>query len=62
MGAAGLDLTQEQRDILQGLVDEAYDQFVDIVSKGRNLDEAKVRELADGRIYSAKQAKGKCTG
>ena len=57
MGAAGLDLTQEQRDILQGLVDEAYDQFVDIVSKGRNLDEAKVRELADGRIYSAKQAK-----
>ena len=57
MGAAGLDLTQEQRDILQGLVDEAYDQFVDIVSKGRNLDEVKVRELADGRIYSAKQAK-----
>ena len=57
MGAAGLDLTQEQRDILQGLVDEAYDQFVDIVCKGRNLDEAKVRELADGRIYSAKQAK-----
>lgn len=57
MGSAGLDLTEEQQGILQGLVDEAYDQFVGIVSTGRNMDDTKVRELADGRIYSAKQAK-----
>ena len=38
-------------------MDEAYDQFVDIVKEGRGMDEALVRELADGRIYSAKQAK-----
>ena len=57
MGSAGLDLTDEQYDILQSLVDEAYDQFVEIVAKGRNLDEQTVRKLADGRIYSAKQAK-----
>lgn len=56
MGSAGLDLTEEQYEILQGLVDEAYDQFVEIVSVGRKMDEKKVRELADGRIYSAKQA------
>ncbi len=56
MGAGGLNLTDEQRDILQSLVDEAYDQFVDIVAKGRTLDEATVRKLADGRIYSANQA------
>lgn len=59
MGSAGLDLTDEQYEILQSLVDEAYDQFVEIVSQGRNLDEVTVRELADGRIYSAKQAKEK---
>lgn len=59
MGAAGDKLTDEQRDILQGLVDEAYDQFVDIVCQGRNLDDGTVRALADGRIYSAKQAKEK---
>ena len=57
MGSSGLDLTKEQRDILQSLVDEAYDQFVDIVANGRNLDKEKVKEIADGRIYSAKQAK-----
>ncbi len=56
MGSSALDLTDEQYNILQGLVDEAYDQFVEIVCKGRGMDEAVVRELADGRIYSAKQA------
>lgn len=57
MGSSGLDLTDEQYDILQSLVDEAYDQFVDIVCTGRGMDEATVRELADGRLYSALQAK-----
>ena len=56
MGSSGEELTEEQRGILQGLVDEAYDQFVSIIVAGRNLSEARVRELADGRIYSAKQA------
>lgn len=56
MGSSGLDLTEEQYDILQSLVDEAYDQFVGIVANGRQMDEATVRKLADGRIYTAKQA------
>ena len=37
-------------------MDEAYEQFVDIVCNGRGMDEENVREIADGRIYSAKQA------
>ena len=57
MGSAGLDLTQEQYDIMQSLVDEAYDQFVGIVCEGRGMDDATVRQLADGRIYSTLQAK-----
>lgn len=56
MGSAGENLTEEQRKILQSLVDEAYDQFTEIVADGRNLDIKKVRKLADGRIYSANQA------
>lgn len=59
MGSAGLDLTDEQYDILQSLVDEAYDQFVGIVCDGRGMDEETVRSLADGRLYSALQAKEK---
>lgn len=56
MGSAGEELTAEQRSILQGMVDEAYDQFVSIIVTGRGLTEERVRELADGRIYTAKQA------
>ncbi len=57
MGSSGLDMTDEQRGILQSLVDEAYGQFVSIVSEGRKMDDKTVRKLADGRIYSAQQAK-----
>ena len=51
------ELTDEQREILQSLIDEAYNQFVRIVAKGRNMSESRVREIADGRVYSASQAK-----
>ena len=57
MGSSGSEMTDEHIAIYQSLVDEAYDQFVDIVSLGRNLTEERTREIADGRIYSALQAK-----
>lgn len=56
MGDITAPMTAEQRQIFQGLIDEAYDQFVSIVAEGRDLDEAYVRSIADGRIYTAKQA------
>lgn len=56
MGSAGGELTAEQRAILQSIVDEAYEQFVSIIAEGRNMDINKVKSLADGRIYTAKQA------
>lgn len=57
IGSPWDDLTPEQREIFETLVDESYDQFVEIVAEGRaNLDEEEVRELADGRIYSGRQA------
>lgn len=56
MGSSAKDLTAEQEEIMQGLVDESYEQFVDIVAKGRDLSREQVRKLADGRLYSASQA------
>ena len=38
------------------MVDEAYEQFVGIVAEGRDMKISKVKKLADGRIYTAKQA------
>lgn len=57
MGSFSEPVTDEQRAIMQAIADECYEQFTGIVSARRNLDIAKVRELADGRIYTAKQAK-----
>lgn len=50
-------LTEEEREVFQSVIDEAYDGFVDVVADGRDMSESKVRELADGRVYSGAQAK-----
>ncbi len=48
----------EEREQLGSVIDDMYQQFVDVVDRGRpGLDRDRVRELADGRIYSARQAK-----
>ena len=56
IGSGAHEMTKEQKEILQSLVDEAYDQFTGIVAEGRKMDIAKVKKLADGRFYSASQA------
>lgn len=56
MGSQFRDLTPEEREIFQEIVDENYDEFVEVIVEGRDLPEERVRELADGRIYSGKQA------
>ena len=50
-------LSSEQRAIMQSIADEAYEQFVGIVAQSRNLNVQNVKRLADGRIYTALQAK-----
>lgn len=51
------EMTKEERDILQSMIDEMYDEFVQVIVDGRGLDEATVRKVGDGRIYTGKQAK-----
>ena len=51
------EMKPEEREVFQSLVDESYDEFVSVISEGRGLSEERVREIADGRIYSGSQAK-----
>jgi protease-4 len=46
----------EGKEVLQGLVNDMYDQFVEMVAAGRHIDMEKVRSLADGRAYTGRQA------
>lgn len=57
MGSFDQPVTEEQRAIMQSVADECYEQFTALVSESRKLDIAAVKELADGRIYTAQQAK-----
>ncbi|MGB2987336.1 MAG: signal peptide peptidase SppA [Phycisphaerae bacterium] len=48
----------EERELFEQVVHDMYERFIDVVLAARtNLDEATVRRLADGRIYTATQAK-----
>lgn len=49
-------MTAEEREILQGIVNQLYDEFIAVVANGRKMDTAAVRALADGRVYTGKQA------
>lgn len=51
------ELTAEEQEIMQEMVDEYYEQFVDVVAEGRGLSEDDVRELATGQLYSGSKAK-----
>ena len=57
LGSPFQTMSPEGREILQSLVDNVHSQFVAAVAKGRGMNEAQVRKLADGRVYSGAQAK-----
>ncbi|MDQ3942597.1 MAG: signal peptide peptidase SppA [Actinomycetota bacterium] len=57
MGSSWKELTPKEREIFQSIVDHYYDEFVEVIVEGRDLPESRVREIADGRIYSGEQAR-----
>jgi protease-4 len=48
--------TPKEEAILQSIIDQAYQGFVDVIVEGRNLPREEVLEIADGRIYTGQQA------
>ena len=49
-------MTRGEKAIFQELIEEGYDQFIDVVAEGRDMDESYVREIAEGRVYSGRRA------
>lgn len=54
--SVGKDMTDEQREYFQKLMESAFDRFVKVVAEARSMKEEEVRKLADGRIYDGSQA------
>jgi protease-4 len=58
-GSQSRALTDREKTYFQGLIDDMYVQFVEAVAEGRKLDVEQVRSLADGRVFSGRDAKEK---
>ena len=56
IGSPTRTMTAADRAILQGMIDDVYDQFVNQIADSRNLPLDQVKALADGRIFSGRQA------
>ena len=57
MGSFSRSLTDEERAIFQNIIDEAYEQFLKIVSEKRNIPLSRLKELAQGQIFTGIKAK-----
>ena len=50
-------MSDEERKLLQSVMDDVHHQFIQAVADGRSLEVSEVEPLADGRIYTGRQAK-----
>jgi protease-4 len=57
MASAMRELTPEERRLLQGVMDDVHEQFIQAVAEGRGMTFEDVAKLSDGRIFSGKRAK-----
>jgi len=57
MGSDYRPLTTAERNMLQGMVDQDYNHFINIVSVNRQLDANYTNSIAQGKIYTGTQAK-----
>jgi protease-4 len=56
IGSPVRDMTAEEKQLIQEIVDDIYDQFVRTIAEDRKIPLEKMLSLADGRIFSGRQA------
>lgn len=57
LGSPIREMTDKEKELLQDLIEDIKQQFVDAVAHGRNMEREAILSLADGRIFSGKEAK-----
>jgi protease-4 len=56
LASAFRTMSDEDRRVLQNVIDDVYEQFIEDVAAARDLGVDEVRRMADGRIYTGRQA------
>lgn len=57
IGSMNRSMTERERESLQSVVDDTYDQFVDVVAENREMEREEVVKIADGSIFTGRQAR-----
>jgi len=56
IGSPFREMTEPEKKLLQDVIDDVHDQFIEAVSEGRGIPKADVTAIADGRIFTGRQA------
>lgn len=56
VGSSSREFTDADRELLQGMINDVHEQFVQAISEGRNLSIDRLRPFVDGRIFTGRQA------
>jgi protease-4 len=56
IGSPFRDMTDQEKQLLQAVIDDVHSQFIEAVADGRKMPAADVRAIADGRIFTGRQA------
>ena len=56
IGSPARDMTKKERNLLQSVVDDVHQQFIEAIASGRGISIEEVTTIADGRIFTGRQA------
>jgi len=56
IGSFARPMTDRERELLDGILADVYDQFVTVVSLERGIEREEVEKIADGSIFTGRQA------
>lgn len=56
IGSPTRPMTDEEEALIQGLVDDIYDQLLEVISRDRKIPKETLRKMADGRVFTGRQA------
>jgi len=57
LGSPFRPMSEEDRQVLESVLNDTLSQFIEAVAEGRSMDPAEVEQLADGRVFTGRQAK-----
>ncbi|MCB9855732.1 MAG: signal peptide peptidase SppA [Phycisphaerales bacterium] len=56
LGSGHRDMSPEDRKVIQDMILDTYEQFLDRVAEGRKMPKEEIRKLAGGRVYTGRDA------